>query len=289
MNPYDEQLRAIVEAVTVDAPDRARVADARGGVREVRVATERGPFMGLAEALYAGHYNAMRDDAPPSTLDADGFLGELRAANRIPQRYENGAPLQRDSVTGPGGHYVMLGRPIHHPQSGRQVRFYWNFDLSGATTFVREITARLERARIPFQAKLPLHPLGYARTDAGVVYLGDDDVEAAGEALAAAYAALGPAVRDAVPLFTLRLAPGLSFAESPPNGDSFGMHRCDLIAEGLVQAHERDAPDVDSRLATVRGRLTVYGLDVERLACNPTSRYPYRFGTLGPFDTDEAA
>lgn len=289
MNGYDEQLRAIVASVTFAADGRAVVADARGGNREVPVATERGPFMGLAEALYAGHYNVLHDHAPPGAIDGEAFLAELRAANCIQQRSVNAVPVQRDSITGPGGHFVMFGRPIHAPQSGRQVRFYWNIDVSGATTFVREITTRFERARIPFQAKLPLHPLGFARTDAGVLYLGDDDVDVGAEAIAATYDALGGTLRDAVPLFSLRLAPGLSFAESPPNGDSFGMHRCDLIAEGLVQAHERAAPDVEARLAVVRERLTVYGLDVARLACNPTSRYPYRFGTFGPTDTGEAA
>jgi hypothetical protein len=169
---------------------------------------------------------------------------------------------------------------VHDAATGRQVRFYWNLDAAGGAPFVREISARFDRARMPFQAKVPVHPDGYMRTDGGVLYLGDEDVEAATDAIAAAYRALRAHVHDEVPRFTHELAPGLSFAESPNTGDSFGMHRCDLIAEGLVRACERGADGEDARLTVVRERLIAYGFDLDRFAFNPTSRYPYRFDAL---------
>ena len=186
----------------------------------------------------------------------------------------------REMITAPTGHYVISGRGGFDPQSGRQVRFYWNLAPAGAAPFLREIAMRLERRRIPFQAKVPVDPAGYARTDAGVLYLNDEDVEASRDAIAATYQVLRGSLRPSVPLFTLEIGSGLAFAESPPTRDSFGMHRCSLVAEGLLWAEQRGAKDAAARLAVLRERLTAYGLDPDRLERNPISRYPYRLDTL---------
>jgi hypothetical protein len=187
---------------------------------------------------------------------------------------------QRDYVTGQAGHFVILGRQGFDPQTGRQIRFYWNLAPQGAAAFLREIGTRLERRRIPFQAKVPVDPARYARTDCGVLYLNDEEVEAARDALLATYQALRENLRPAVPLFTRQIAPGLGFAESPPTRESFGMHRCGLIAEGLLWAEQRGVREPEARLAILRDRLTAYGLDPDRLELNPTSRYPYRLDSL---------
>ena len=276
------QVREIVGAVTLLSAETARVVTRTGTVSEVAIANSRGPYLGLADVLYAGFYNAPRQpDTGAPDRDPEAFLVALRAANALRRRYDRGQALPRESVTSQYGHYVMLGRPMHEAGTGRQVRFYWNLTIDGATAFVNEITRRFERARIPFQAKLPVHPAGFARADGGVLYLGDDDVDASIDAILATYAQLRTAMRADVPFFTLPLAPGLSFAESPPNGDSFGMHRCDLVAEGLVRAHESGAEGIDARVDAVLGRLTAYGLETDRFAFNPTSRYPYRLGAFG--------
>jgi len=276
VSDYESQLRAIVGAVHVLSNERARVRGARGEQQEVAIANERGPFLGLAEALYAAHYSPLPFDVPAPEIAPDAFFAELRAANPIGLRYEGGAyPAPRELVTGPYGHYMILGRTVHDPSTGRQVRFYWSLAPDGAAAFLREIGARLERRRIPFQAKVPVRPDGYGRTDAGVLYLGDDDVAAASDAIAATYRALRGSVREPVPMFARALAPGLGFAESPPTRDSFGMHRCDLIAEGLVWAFERGAGDDDARYAVLRERLTKYGFELGAFERNPTSCYPY--------------
>ncbi len=41
---------------------------------------------------------------------------------------------------------------------------------------------------------------------------------------------------DDVPLFSLRLATGLGYADSPVSGDSFGMNRSRIIARGMIAA-----------------------------------------------------
>ncbi|HEY6236541.1 MAG TPA: T3SS effector HopA1 family protein [Candidatus Elarobacter sp.] len=273
---YEDQLRALAGAVAVVAPDLAEVVTADGRALRTTVANARGPFLGLADVLYGTFYNAPRTPVATSNADPIAFEAALRTANAIPRRFFDGTEIAREMVTAPTGHYVLLGRAVHDALTGRQVRFYWNLAADAGPAFVHELSTRFERGHIPFQAKLPVVPQGFARIDTGVLYLSDDDVEVALDAVAGAYAALRGAMRPDVPLFTHEVAPGLGFAESPPNGDSFGMHRCDLIAEGLVQARERGASDAAERLAAVTERLTRYGLDVDRLAFNPHSRYPYR-------------
>ena len=50
---------------------------------------------------------------------------------------------------------------------------------------------------------------------------------------------------------TKALAPGLGIAEDPGEGNSFGLHRCGLIAEGLLRAREAGQASPSRRLATV--------------------------------------
>lgn len=188
--------------------------------------------------------------------------------------------LAREMVTGPGGHYVILGRPIRDARGGAQVRFYWNFGTGGAVPFLASVGRGLERRRIPFQAKVPASPGGYGRSDCGVLYLNSEDVESALDIVASALKALAGALRPDTPLFARKLAPGLAFAESPPGGDSFGMHRCRLVAEGLVGGFDRGAASPEDRVEAVCRRLTGYGLDLAALERNAATCYPYRFEML---------
>lgn len=322
MIAFDQQLRAIVAAVSFVSPEWARVTSAGGVPRDIAISGAGDVFAGLAGALYADHYCWLPAGAPAPSIDKAAFLAKLQAANPVAMRHQDGftisrldaagvwlvdaaqqqrfagmneiVPLanamapgyparlvpQRDFVTAPNGHFVISGRPGFDPVTGRQIRFYWNLRSEGAATFLHEIGMRLERRRIPFQAKVPVDPGGYTRADCGVLYLNDEDFEAARDAIAASYRLLGDHLRPQVPLFAREVAPGLAFAESPPTRESFGMHRCGLIAEGLVAGARRGAQDVEARLAILRQHLTTYGLDLDRLERNPTSRYPYSLERL---------
>jgi hypothetical protein len=45
-------------------------------------------------------------------------------------------------------------------------------------------------------------------------------------------------------------------------------------------AQQRGATELQPRLTIMRERLTAYGLELDRLERNPTSRYPYRLDVL---------
>jgi len=58
-------------------------------------------------------------------------------------------------------------------------------------------------------------------------------------------------------------------AEDPGNGESFGMHRCRLTAEGIVDAWRQNHMGPEAWLQAVDARFTLNGLKLN---------YPY----LGP-------
>ena len=62
---------------------------------------------------------------------------------------------------------------------------------------------------------------------------------------------------------TLPLRPGVAFAEDPGGGESFGSHRCLLIAEAAVTAAEHGIRSLDGRLDLVRTRFVEAGSSLE--------------------------
>ena len=62
---------------------------------------------------------------------------------------------------------------------------------------------------------------------------------------------------------TLRLSPGLAFAEDPGGGASFGAHRCLLLAEAVVAAAERGLHTTEGRLEIVRERFSEAGTTLD--------------------------
>jgi hypothetical protein len=77
------------------------------------------------------------------------------------------------------------------------------------------------------------------------------------------------------PLFTRALAPGLALAEDPGTAESFGSHRCRLVAEGVWRAWRGGATSPDARLAAVEDAFREGGVDPERpwLAAGSPARY----------------
>jgi hypothetical protein len=160
---------------------------------------------------------------------------------------------------------------------GRQLRFYWNVEAEAAPAFLAAVGTGLDRRRIPFQAKVPADPRGYGRADCGVLYLDGEAAAAAIDLVQSVHAGISADLRPETPLFAHCLAPGLAWAEGPPTGESFGMQRCRLVAEGLVLAFEQRARTAKARVGAVLARMQSYGLDLDAVERNPGTHYPYPF------------
>jgi hypothetical protein len=70
-------------------------------------------------------------------------------------------------------------------------------------------------------------------------------------------------LQDEVPLFTYKLAPGVGFAESPVNGDSFGMARMRMVAAGLMNAFDKQYQKTEQQLGEITTALTAEGIKPE--------------------------
>ena len=94
-------------------------------------------------------------------------------------------------------------------------------------------------------------------------------------ASAAVYPRLRNALMPGTPAFTKRLAPGLGLAEDFGDGGSFGLHRCGLLAEGVVAAREGGRGADDERLAVVVEHLRAAGVDPDAPYLRPGSTDDY--------------
>jgi hypothetical protein len=182
------------------------------------------------------------------------------------------------SLTAAPGFVVVNGdTPMPDDFWAGALRVYWNLRPQGAIRLVEGLTTDLNRAAIPYQLKVLARLARTARADASVLYLRRADYDRARASLETTYARLADFVRVPTPSFTRALAAGLGLAEAPRGGVSFGMHRCTLVAEGLIDAHERRLHRVTTRLGAVRDRFRQAGLDLDRPYLEPDSANDYPF------------
>lgn len=77
----------------------------------------------------------------------------------------------------------------------------------------------------------------------------------------------------------MQLAPGLGLAEEPNQKfavqESFGINRCQIVANGLLEAWQQgdDSPKV--RMQTILGQFSRLGIDLQRPYVNANSEDIY--------------
>ncbi len=151
------------------------------------------------------------------------------------------------------------------------VRIYFHLRARFAAALAGGITRQWNRYQVPFRFKCPVRPELYQRADAGVLYLARRHFAFSARLVSALAEQLPRAFRPAVPLFTRRFRNGIGLAEDPAGEESFGMHRCRLVAEAMIQAWRRGRTSADERLAEVERRFVSAGLDPGRPHLNPGS------------------
>jgi hypothetical protein len=186
--------------------------------------------------------------------------------------------LPRDLPAISPGYYMALGdRPLPPPAAEPLVRFYWHVDAAGAVRLMALLTARLNGAGLPFRLKVVNDPREFGPCDAAVLYTRQADYAAVAGIAHEIYPDVVAHLGAAVPALTHRLAPGLGLAEDPGQGESYGLHRCMLLAEGLVRAYESGIRDPGTRLGAIAQRFVEAGLDLDRpyLRAGSTAAYPF--------------
>jgi hypothetical protein len=176
----------------------------------------------------------------------------------------------------PGYYCALSDEPFRIDSSSVLVRIYLNLRPEHAARGVAVLTASLNAARVPFRLKVLADEHNYQRCDTGVLYLRRDTVEEAAHPLRDSFPQLASALRPMIPSLTKSLAPGVGLAEDPGSpGESYGQHRCGVLALGLVRAHESGMSRHASRFQCVMEEFEAHGIDLSLpyLRCGSTDTY----------------
>jgi hypothetical protein len=159
-------------------------------------------------------------------------------------------------------YYAFGDAPAAAEDGAPSLRVYFHAPEDVLPELHSSLTGAFNRLGIPFTLKTMLAPSERDRSDATVLYLPPGrwpQGEAAVKNLPpSVLARLGPRT----PMLTLRIAPGVGMAESPASGESFGMHRCRLLAESILEARRARSEDLEARMQAVERRFRAAGVDL---------------------------
>jgi HopA1 effector protein family len=159
------------------------------------------------------------------------------------------------------GYYFAFGETLDELADNLSLtRLYFHCGAENAALLVGELTGALNRFQTPFQLKTPAAPALYGRTDAAVLYVGSRYFPIAARLVAEVREKVP--LEAATPLFTKTLWPGVGAGVEPGTGESFGQHRCRLVAEGIVAAWRQGEQKAPARLAAIEARFASAGLDL---------------------------
>lgn len=159
------------------------------------------------------------------------------------------------------------------------VRIYFNLTPEGAVAVMGSLTRQLNEKAIPFSFKVLYNPKDYGRHDSGVLYFDKSDYEAVRQPLQAVYGENESHFQPEVPLFTMQLAPGLGLAEEPDRKfaaqESFGMNRCQIVANGLLEAWHKGDDSPEGLMKAIFDQFSLLGIDWQRSHLNANSEDIY--------------
>lgn len=172
------------------------------------------------------------------------------------------------------GFYMALGdRKLRVEEA--LVRHYWHLGSQGGVALVAAGTRAFNQAGLPFRLKVLIDPEGYSRCDAGVLYTPRGLQAEVADLLPAVRAEVAEHLRPGTPAFTKRLADGLGVAEDPPGADSFGTHRCRLLADAMVRAFELGLETTADQATLVERHFEEHGVGFDRPYLNAGSDDEY--------------
>lgn len=185
-------------------------------------------------------------------------------------------PLRRDRVYQGWWFTHAPGWTLEAPEPGI-VRFYWNIGHANVAALVRPLTGVLSDSAVPWMLKCATNLETYGRADVVVLYLPGDALDRLRDALDGVRAAASGLLRPGVPPLTFKAGRGFAVCDDPGTGESFGEHRCRLVAEGVRAA---SASKSEAKTKAVRAAVSKcfrdLGVPVERpYVSSPTRSFPW--------------
>jgi HopA1 effector protein family len=172
--------------------------------------------------------------------------------------------------------YYVYGK-AYMPQGISLGRFYFNVDPYMIAAFIKQLTTDMNRVQVPFLFKCLNHPLLYVRTDSAVLYIEKKYFSITARILQNIIGTNPQFFKATVPLFTKPIADGVAYAEDPGNGKSFGMFWSEMVAEGMIKAHEKGITQSADILPLVLVEFEKNGVDITQPYLRSNSLYPYDF------------
>ncbi len=112
-----------------------------------------------------------------------------------------------------------------------------------------------------------------------MLYFDKRDYEVVKQVLKTVYQEHKLHFKSEIPLFTKQLALGLGLAEEPDQKfavqESFGMNRCQIVANGSLEAWQQGDDSLEARMQTILGQFSRLGIDLQRPYLNANSKNIY--------------
>ena len=187
------------------------------------------------------------------------------------------------------GFYTAIGNePGIDEKDTTIVRLYWNITAKYASSLINQITTELNKTQIPFRFKILKDPYNYPRADAAVLYVDKRHIEPLKKSLPQIYVQVMTFLNHSTPLFAKRLVPGLALAEDPDkssnNNESFGQHRCRILAEALFSSYKKKVTSKEESISEIISFFKSESVDLERPYLNSDSTDNYDLLFEGGFD-----
>jgi HopA1 effector protein family len=178
----------------------------------------------------------------------------------------------RESIAYQNGFYFAFGQTLLDSEidSLDQIRFYFNIRATGTPALLNLCSQQLNRFAIPFRMKCLSRLELFDRLDAAVLYTHRRFTRIVAELMIEVARNLGQYFGSDTPLFTATLVPGLAYAQDPTTastpvgarpGESFGTHRCRLLAEAIISSMQNTRA---ARLQDIEQYFLVQGISLDR-------------------------
>jgi hypothetical protein len=159
------------------------------------------------------------------------------------------------------------------------VRVYFSLTPDGAIAVMNSLTQMLNESKIIFSFKVLYNPQDYQRFDAGVLYFDKRNYATVAQMLSLIHTQHQSYFLPHIPLFTKQIAIGLGVAEEPDlkfaDRESFGMNRCQIVADGLLAAFYEGQNSVSEKMSAILSQFSKVGIDLQHPYLNSDSENIY--------------
>jgi HopA1 effector protein family len=179
------------------------------------------------------------------------------------------------------GFYMAVSNlGFSRPQAGDTlVRIYFNVTAEGSIKVMKSLTQGLNEIDIPFSFKVLYNPKDYNRFDSGVLYFDGQHYEVVARVLESVHAECRSHFVNKIPLFTKQIALGLGVAEEPDNKfadrESFGMNRCQIVANGLFESFQRGQNSYSDKMNEIMNQFSLADIGLQHPHINSGAKDIY--------------